>query len=347
MNSTKFDLLSTVHYGGCSAKIPQQKLTELLASLPLPSHPDIMVDIEMHDDAGVYRINPETALIITTDFFPPICSDAYDFGQIAAANSLSDIYAMGGKALLALNLVMFPSATIPMEVLGDILRGGSDKIAEAGAFIMGGHTIEDNPPKYGLAVVGTIHPDLLVTNSGASSGQVLILTKPLGTGVLTAAQRMGLCSLTSYQSVIDSMKQLNARGAELMRKYNVRGATDITGFGLVGHLTKMSAASGVSFEIQSDKLPLFPQVAQLLDEGCIPGAAFKNLKFVELDVEYAPSVTLPIKMATADAQTSGGLLMAVDENIAPDILAELRETYHHASIIGRVKTSGEHRITIY
>lgn len=336
MNDNKFDLLSTVQYGGCSAKIPQEKLTEILSKLPLPSHPDILVDIETHDDAGVFRINETTALILTTDFFPPICSDPHTFGQIAAANALSDIYAMGGTALLALNLVMFPSAEIPMDVLGDILLGGNDKITEAGAFIMGGHTIEDSPVKYGLAVVGTIHPDKLITNAGARIGQKLILTKPLGTGVLAAAQRMGLCSDTSYQETLHSMTQLNAQGAELMQKYGVTGATDITGFGLIGHLSKMSEAGNVSFRIDSASLPVFSETLDLLNDGCIPGAAFRNLQFSEDRVAFGATVPISLKMLTADAQTSGGLLMAVDCDKANALLNDLQNTYQCASIIGEV-----------
>lgn len=331
-----FDLLSTVQQGGCSAKIPQEKLTELLATLPLPKHPDILVDIESHDDAGVFRINDQTALILTTDFFPPVCSDAYQFGQIAAANALSDIYAMGGEALLALNIVLFPSATIPMEVLGEILRGGSDKIGEAGAFIMGGHTIEDATPKYGLAVVGTTNPKRLITNSGAREGQVVILTKPLGSGIISAAHKLDMCSEEDYQNTLLSMAQLNKQGARIMQKYFVKGATDITGFGLLGHLLKMGQASGVSFEIHTSELPLFNNVVNLADQGCIPGAAMRNLRFVEENISFAPTVPLPQKMATVDAQTSGGLLICVDDKYANDMLKELRDDYHSASIVGRV-----------
>lgn len=336
-----FDLLSTVNQGGCSAKIPQEKLVELLSALPLPKHPDILVDIETHDDAGVFRINEQTALIITTDFFPPICSNPYQFGQIAAANALSDIYAMGGTALLALNIVLFPSATIPMEVLGEILRGGNDKITEAGAFVMGGHTIEDATPKYGCAVVGTAHPDNLITNSGAQKGQIVILTKPLGTGILSAAHRLGMCANESYKNTLESMMQLNKAGAEIMQKYGVKGATDITGFGLMGHLLKMGEASNVSFEIRTTELPLFNEVVNLVELGCIPGSALNNLRFVEKNVDFSDRVCLAHKMATVDAQTSGGLLICVDKEHSDKMIEELRKEYHSASIIGQVVERGE------
>ena len=187
----KVDLLKLVEYGGCSAKIPAKQLEEILKVLPLPSDPNILVDIDTHDDAGVYRINDDLALVLTTDFFPPVCSDPYEFGQIAAANSISDVYAMGGDPVLALNIMMFPAKDLPMEAYAAILKGGFDKAAEAGVRIIGGHTIDDSPPKYGLAVVGFIHPDKITTNAGARPGDKLILTKPVGTGVIMAAQKIG------------------------------------------------------------------------------------------------------------------------------------------------------------
>lgn len=336
----KFDLLSTVEYGGCSAKMPAGKLSELLSQIPILKNENVLVDVETHDDAGVYKLDEKTALIVTTDFFPPICSDAFEFGEIAAANSLSDVYAMGGKPLLVLNLNMFPSATIPLDVLRDILAGGQSKINESGALTMGGHTIEDAPPKYGLAVVGTVDPAHVITNCGATVGQLLILTKPLGSGVLVAAQRMGIADHNSYRMALEQMKLLNKVGSQIMQRYGVRAATDITGFGLLGHLRKMAEGSGVSIEIDTQALPLLPQVFDLLEQGCIPGAAFRNLDFVKDTLTQEPSVSLSLKMAACDAQTSGGLLMAVDSDKAEALLSELHATGIHpqAAIIGRVKT---------
>ena len=336
MNSDTFDLLSTVTYGGCSAKLAPTELTELLNSIPLLKNENILVDIETHDDAGIYKINDSTALIVTTDFFPPVCSDPFLFGQIAASNALSDVYAMGGTPLLSLNITMFPSQDVPLTVLRDILAGGQDKINESGAFTMGGHTIEDDVPKYGLAVVGTIHPDKLVTNSGIKVGQKLILTKPLGIGVMIAAQRLGMADDAAYNEALTQMALLNKKGAECMVKYDVTGATDVTGFGLIGHAVKMADASHVSIQIDCSLLPIIPTVMDLLDSGCIPGAAFRNLSFVKDSIHVAPSCSTELKMLTCDAQTSGGLLIAVDADKADALLADLLATGVHptASIIG-------------
>lgn len=336
--SETFDLLKTVESGGCSAKMAPGKLIDLLSSIPLVKNSNILVDIETHDDAGVYQINDDLALIVTTDFFPPICSNAYDFGQIAAANSLSDVYAMGGKPLLTLNLTMFPTATIPSEVLRDILLGGQDKINEAGAFTMGGHTIEDNPPKYGLAVVGTVHPKNLVTNSGLKVGQKLVLTKPLGTGILVAAHKLGIADEVAYQQAIGQMKLLNKEGALLMQHFGVTGATDITGFGLAGHALKMAQASHVSIRVDGRYLPALPTVLSLLEDGCVPGAALRNKKFVEPHIHVANSCSEEFVLLCCDPQTSGGLLMGVDADKADSLVKELKSSGLHpfATVVGEV-----------
>lgn len=347
LDSTSFDLLSTVEQGGCSAKISAAELSQLLSDIPMLSNENVLVDIENHDDAGVYRISDTMALIVTTDFFPPVCSDAFEFGEIAAANSLSDVYAMGGVPLLVLNLNMFPSKSAPLVVLRDILRGGQSKINEARALTMGGHTIEDCTPKYGLAVVGTVDPQRVITNTGAVVGQKLILTKPLGSGTLIAAQRMGMADHEAYRAAIDGMKLLNDQGAEVMQRYGVRGATDVTGFGLLGHLSKMAYGSGVCMRVNSSLLPVLPQVMELLDDGCIPGSAFKNLDFVRDGVIFEPSVSLAAKMVCCDAQTSGGLLMCVDADVAEQALAELRGgKYPYSAIIGEV-TAGMAGVVVF
>lgn len=334
----KFDLLSTVEYGGCSAKIPAKELAGLLSSIPLLKDKNIMVDIDTADDAGVYRLNDDTALIVTTDFFPPVCSDAFEFGEIAATNSLSDIYAMGGKPLLSLNLNMFPSQTISLDVLKDIIAGGQSKINEAGAFTMGGHTIEDATPKYGLAVVGIVHPDKLITNSNAKDGDLLILTKPLGIGVMIAAKRLEMAQEDPYRTAIEQMKLLNKYGAELMIKHGVKCATDVTGFGLLGHALGLAKASNVTLEIDANKLPIINTALELLDEGCIPGTIFKNLEFVKEDTLFDDNLSLPHKLITCDAQTSGGLLIAISpENVDSFMKEILNSGFHnYASIIGRV-----------
>ena len=341
-----YDLLATVKEGGCSAKLPADKLSELLSDIPMLKDANIMVDIETHDDAGVYRLNDDVALIVTTDFFPPVCSSPLMFGRIAAANSLSDVYAMGGVPLLVLNLNMFPSGA-PLEALRDILLGGQEKINEAGAFVMGGHTIEDATPKYGLAVVGTVSPEKLVTNSGARPGDVLILTKPIGTGVLIAAHRMGLDTPEGYKEALDSMSRLNNDAAEVMRNYNIKGATDITGFGLAGHLIKMLEASDCSAELYAEEIPLICGVEELLSDGCVPGTTFRNKNFVGDRITFAPSISVERRLSLFDAQTSGGILMSVPESISSEVLTKLREKYPVSSIIGKVsKSNGTNRIKV-
>ena len=341
-SSIPFDLLSTVETGGCSAKIPPRALEELLKDFPVPTDPRILVDISSHDDAGVYKINDETALVITTDFFPPMVSDGYDFGLVAATNSISDVYAMGGTPLVALNIMMFPSTRIPMEVYRDILRGGNDKAREAGVSIIGGHTIDDYPPKYGLAVIGTVHPDRIITNGGIRAGDELILTKPLGTGIILAGHRLKMTSPGHLDGAVSAMKQLNREGAALMQKYGVRGATDITGFGLAGHALKMARASGVTIIIDMSQVPLLAGTYDLAELGCIPGAAFRNLDYTEGETRLAERLDYNLKMIAHDAQTSGGLLMAVAPAVVPELLMELHASGHpEAAVVGHAVSREE------
>jgi selenide,water dikinase len=342
----KTDLLQMVEYGGCSAKIPPKQLEEILKYLPLPSDPDILVDIDTHDDAGVYRVNDDLALVLTTDFFPPVCSDPYEFGEIAAANSISDVYAMGGDPVLALNIMMFPAAKLPMEDYAAILKGGFDKATEAGVRIIGGHTLDDFPPKYGLAVVGYVHPKKIITNAGAKPGDYLILTKPIGTGVILAAQRMGLANEEDIREAKKYMKLLNKSGAAVMKKYNIKGATDVTGFGLAGHALKMAKASKVSVKIRMKEVPLIGDVYSLVDDGCIPGASFRNLDFADEQLQIADDLDYNLKMIAFDAQTSGGLLMCVSKESADNLLTDLHESGLSSSvIIGEVSEfTGHHLI---
>ncbi len=339
---SSFDLLTTVETGGCSAKIPPRQLEELLKGLPLPADPAILVDMATHDDAGVYRLDDDTALVFTTDFFPPVVSDGYRFGQIAAVNSISDIYAMGGTPLVALNIMMFPSAMIPMEVYGEILRGGYVKAREAGVSIIGGHTIDDYPPKYGLAVIGTVNPARVITNAGVREGDELILTKPLGTGIILAGERLKMVSGSELDGAVSMMMQLNDRGGEVMRRNGVRGATDITGFGLAGHAMRMAVASGVTIAIDLQSLPLLEGVYDLAGKGCLPGAAFRNLDYTDQGTHTTPGADYNLKMIAHDAQTSGGLLMAVPPGKSATVLRQLHDTgYPQASVVGRAeKLSG-------
>ncbi len=344
--SKPFDLLSTIEYGGCSAKIPAGLLSEMLKDLPLTKDPNLLVDVETHDDAGVYRINDETALIFTTDFFPPICSDAYEFGEIAAANALSDVYAMGGSPLLALNLMMFSHTKIPLEVFGEILKGGDSKVREAGALTVGGHTIDDHPPKFGLAVVGTVHPDKLITNAGAMPGDRLVLTKPIGTGALVSGQKNGLAREEDYRAALEQMKSLNKEGARAAIKYGVKGMTDITGFGLAGHALKMAEASRVSFRIRAGLIPLLQGAYAIFEKGSIPGAAFRNQEFTGNRIHFTRSVDYTLRMLAHDAQTSGGLLMSVSPDLAAALVEELNRnlTTGVATEIGEVLEESPRRI---
>lgn len=344
----KIDLLQMVESGGCSSKIPPKMLEEILLTLPLPEDPNILVDIDTHDDAGVYKVNDDLALVFTTDFFPPVCSDPYEFGQIAAANSISDIYAMGGRPVIALNIMMFPAAKLPMEAYSDILKGGADKAKEAGLRIIGGHTIDDFPPKYGLAVIGYVHPDKIIANSGAREGDVLILTKPVGTGIILAGQKMKMAADADVEEALRLMKLLNRSGAEVMKEYGVSGATDVTGFGLAGHALKMAKASNVSIEIDMSKVPLIGETYRLADDGCIPGACFRNLVFVENDSLLRMNLNYNLKMIAMDAQTSGGLLMSVKPELAEKVLGKLHEAgLDRSAIIGKVTAKQEKSLYLY
>jgi selenide, water dikinase len=333
----KLDLLQMVENGGCSAKISPKQLEEVLKLLPLPNDPNILVDIDTHDDAGVYRVNDELALVLTTDFFPPVCSDPYEFGQIAAANSISDVYAMGGTPVVALNIMMFPAAKLPIQVFAEILRGGSDMASMAGVSIIGGHTIDDFPPKYGLAVVGYIHPEKIITNTGAKPGESLILTKPVGTGIILAGERFKMSSKKDVDEAKRLMKLLNRSGAEVMKKYNIKGATDITGFGLAGHALKMAKASHVTIMLKMKDVPLIGETYRIINEGCIPGALFRNLEFAERDAEFAPDLDYNLKMIAFDAQTSGGLFFSVPRASENAIIHELKNSgLNSAAVVGEV-----------
>lgn len=330
------DLLNLVDQGGCSAKLSATELNKALADLPKIINENLLVDIDTHDDAGVFKLRDDYAMVQTTDFFPPVCSGAYDYGQIAAANALSDVYAMGGQVLTALNILMFPP-DLPMSILKDILKGGQEKVVEAGGLIVGGHTITNEIPVYGLAVTGWVHPEKIITNNNAQAGDVLILTKPLGSGVIISAKKNNSVDEDTYQAAIANMKQLNKAAADIMTENCVKCATDITGFGLLGHALKMALGSKVSIQIQSKNVPAIINAMNLIETGFIPGAAFRNLEFVEEQCSFNSNLSYNLKMLLADAQTSGGIFMAVKPEKAEAILIALRDAGYNASaIVGEV-----------
>ena len=332
-----YNLLDSVEYGGCSAKLPAQALEDLLNDIHFLSSDQLIVGPDTHDDASVWKINDETAIITTTDFFPPVCSDAYEFGQIAASNSLSDIYAMGGSAITALNLVMFPSSTVSIEVLKDIMRGGADKAAEAGCVLSGGHTIDDPIPKYGLAVTGTVHPDKIITNSNAEVGDILILTKAIGTAVILSGHRIGETTDANLQIALDSMKQLNKDAAEVMQQFGIKCATDITGFSLLGHSMRIGQASAKTLKFNAKDVPLFPSSYELVELGCIPGASFNNLSFIEKNVHFSEDLDYNLKMLMVDAQTSGGILLCCPHAKVEEVLKALSTNHSAVSVVGEVQ----------
>jgi selenide,water dikinase len=283
----------------------------------------VLVGLETGDDAAVYRLRPELALVVTTDFFTPIVDDAYTFGGIAAANALSDIYAMGGAPLLALNLVAFPAKELPLELLSDILRGGLDKAHEAGIEILGGHSIDDHEPKYGLAAIGTVHPDRVVRNRGGQVGDRLVLTKPVGTGIISTAIKHGVAPPAAEQAAIETMLELNRPAAEAMAQSPVHAATDITGFGLLGHLHSLAKASGTAARVEASTVPWLPGVLELADAGEVPAGTRSNERFLRDLVEWPAALRAPFRTALCDAQTSGGLLIAVPGGEVERLLAEL------------------------
>jgi selenide,water dikinase len=294
------------------------------------------VGTETGDDAAVYRLNDHIALIMTVDFFPPITDDPFQYGEIAAANSLSDVYAMGGTPLLAMNIVGFP-VTLDKDILGEVLKGGYSKAAEAECLIVGGHTVDDPEPKYGLSVVGTVEPGKQISNAAAQPGDVLVLTKPLGTGIITTAGKQGVCPPQVLQGAVTTMSTLNRDGAKAMVKVGVHSATDVTGFGLMGHLQSMVRGSRVGAEIQLGKVPVLPGVWELLEQGVAPGGTHRNLQSVAGSAQWHPDLSEQEQLLLCDAQTSGGLLIAVAADKQDELLAELKSTgVAGAVVVGRV-----------
>ncbi|MDB5059629.1 MAG: segregation protein [Chloroflexi bacterium] len=308
--------------------------------------PNLLVGINTADDAGVYRLSAELALVQTVDFFTPVVDDPYWFGAIAAANALSDIYAMGGKPLTALNIVGFPASTLPLDVLAEILRGGADKVREAGATIVGGHTVDDDEPKFGLAVTGLIDPRHIIVNAGGKPGDVLVLTKPLGSGIATTAIKRGLATDHLRDTVTALMATLNRAASEAMLEVGANAATDITGFGLLGHLAEMTAGSGIAATVSAGSVPILEGVLELAGQDVVPGGTRRNLEGLEGRLAWDPSISEPLRLVLADAQTSGGLLIAVPEASAARLLAALLQRGVQGSVIGRLHDGPPNTISV-
>jgi selenium donor protein len=312
------------HGLGCACKLRPQVLEQVLAKLPVPQDENVLVGAETSDDAAVYRLDDQTALVQTVDFFTPIVDDPYFFGAIAAANSLSDIYAMGGKPLFGLNIVGFPSNRLPVDVLHRILQGAQDKAKEAGISIVGGHTVDDTEPKYGLAVTGLVHPEHVFKNTGARPGDAIFLTKPLGTGIITTAIKRGLADRETIDLVTTVMSTLNRAAAATLKDFEVHACTDVTGFGLLGHLEEMARASQVDAELFHPLVPILEPARDFAGSGIIPGGTVSNLSFVADSVQWDNTVSETIKHLLADAQTSGGLLFALPADQKDVVLVALR-----------------------
>ena len=306
--------------------------------LPPVTDERLLVGADTTDDAAVFRLDDKTAIVQTVDYFTPVVDNPYDFGQIAAANSLSDIYAMGARPLFALNIVGFPVKKFPFSLLAEILKGSMDKAAEAGITIAGGHTVVDEEPKYGLAVTGIVAPDDVIRNSTARPGDVLILTKPLGTGIITTGIKAEVVDAKTAEKVTRLMATLNRRASEVMMEIGASACTDVTGFGLVGHLYEIVAASGVAARIHASRAPVMDEVWRLIEEECVPGGSAENRKYADSFATWHEDVEEPMRLALCDAQTSGGLLIATPTEKADRMLSALHEAgVGEAVVVGHIE----------
>ncbi|MBE5798860.1 MAG: selenide, water dikinase SelD [Clostridiales bacterium] len=328
-------LTRLVKCAGCGAKVGAGTLVKLLDGFKTHHDPRLIVGYDKSDDASVYVLDKNTALVQTTDFFPPIVDDPFLYGQIAAANAFSDVYAMGGEPKLALNILCL-SQDMDKHTVQDILRGGYDKAYEAGAIITGGHTIQGAEPIYGLAVSGFVHPDKVLTNSGAKPGDVLILTKPLGIGILTTAAKADMVDAEVLDRIYKQMATLNKTARDVMVKHHAHCCTDVTGFALLGHSYEMAQGSECSIHLKAEAIPFHPETYELAEMGFIPAGAYRNREFAEHGVHVAEGISRAMQDICYDPQTSGGLLMAIPEEHAEKCLSELNEQIPEAVMIGHV-----------
>ena len=338
MSETDIKLTKLAKCAGCGAKVGAGTLARLLEGIRVHSDPNLLVGFDRSDDASVYKLSDDLALVQTVDFFPPIHDDPYTFGQIAAANALSDVYAMGGEPRLCLNILAVPAA-MPDGAVHDLLRGGYDKVYEAGALITGGHSILDDEPKYGLAVTGFVHPDRVLTNAGARPGDVLLFTKPLGIGILTTAAKVGLCSEEGQALAVRLMTTLNKNARDVMVRYRVHACTDVTGFGLLGHLCEMAQGSDVAIDLSVGDIDLIDEAVALARDGILAEGMYRNRSFAQPMVDPG-DIELARQDVLYDPQTSGGLLMAVAPEDADACLAALEKAVPSAQRIGTVREYG-------
>jgi selenide,water dikinase len=330
-------LTSLTAGGGCASKVGSGDLAGVLRHLQRSSDPNVLVGFDTADDAGVYRLRDDLAIVQTVDFFTPIIDDPYDFGRIAATNAISDVYAMGGTPITALNIVTYPMEEFGPDLLTRILAGGADVARAAGVAILGGHSVKDDEPKYGMAVTGTIHPDRVVTNAGAQPGDVLVLTKPLGTGILSNALKKSAIDEEQIAEAVRWMTTLNAGAAKAMLAARAHAATDVTGFGLLGHAHEMARASGVALRFASENVPVYALARDMLAIGICPGGSRANAREHAAFTHFADTVHEDVRLLLSDAQTSGGLLIAVAPDHLDTLLKGLREPDALAAVIGSVE----------
>jgi selenide,water dikinase len=341
------ELTKLVENAGCASKINQNDLKIVLDGLPEISDPRVLVSADTCDDAGVFKVNEEYALVQSVDVFAPSIDDPYTFGQIAAANSLSDIYAMGGTPLTALSIIGFPIETMSHKIMNQILLGGIVKMKEAGVAVIGGHSIKDNEIKFGFAVTGEINPRKIITNDRARAGDALVLTKPLGTGIIGFASQIGRASESAVEEISQSMAELNRVSSEVMREMRVTTATDVTGFGLMGHLSEMVVQSGVTAEVYASQVPVFDGVMGCVRQGVISGAVERNKEFAFQYVKVEKGVNKEMKEVLYDPQTSGGLLISISGKKSDKLVSLLKKKgVVHAAVIGRIVSRSSGRIVI-
>ena len=346
--SEEVRLTRFTHGMGCACKLRPQDLEQVLRKLPKVTDPAVLVAAETSDDAAVYRLGPDLAIVQTVDFFTPIADDPFDFGAVSAANSLSDVYAMGAKPLFALSVVGFPSRRLPLRVLERILEGAAEVAGEAGIFIVGGHTVDDPEPKFGLAVTGVVHPDRVMRNSTARAGDTLVLTKPIGTGILATAVKRGLADEAASRRLVATMRRLNRAAAEAMEETGAHACTDVTGFGLLGHLREMAAASGLDAEIEAGAVPVLEPARELAAADVVPGGTLDNLEHVSPFIDWSSGLSRVDRLLLADAQTSGGLLIAVARERTEALLEALRSRgVTESRMIGRFTAAGGGRIRVF